>query len=102
MAGDGHRVETAHNGDEALAKFRAGEFDVAILDRAMPKMSGDQLAAAIKLIEPGIPVILLTGFGVLMAASGETPPNIDLVVAKPVTIDELRLALAKTAKVLSH
>ena len=45
---DGHRVETAANGEEALALFQKGNFDLTMLDYEMPKMKGDQLAAAIK------------------------------------------------------
>jgi nitrogen fixation negative regulator NifL len=94
LVGDGHTVTTATNGSEGLEKFQGAEFDVVLLDRAMPGMSGDQVAAAIKQIKPGIPVILLTGFGNMMQASGEKPPGVDLVLAKPVTIAGLQSALA--------
>jgi nitrogen fixation negative regulator NifL len=95
LRGDGHTVLTAANGQECLDRFRRAEFDVVILDRAMPGMNGDQVAVAIKQIKPETPTILLTGFGSIMQASGETPPGIDLVLAKPVTIAALRSALAK-------
>jgi len=95
LAGDGHTVTTATNGHEGLTRFQAVEFDVVILDRAMPGMSGDQLAASIKKLRPDMPVILLTGFGGMMKATGEKPSGVDLVLAKPVTIADLRLALGK-------
>ena len=50
---DGHSVETAGNGREGLEKFKGGAFDVVLTDRAMPEMNGDQLAAQIKLLNPG-------------------------------------------------
>lgn len=43
-----HSTEIAANGWEGLEKFRAGRFDLVITDRAMPKLNGDGLAAAIK------------------------------------------------------
>ena len=95
LCGDGHTVVTAANGQQCLDRFHRAEFDVVILDRAMPGMNGDQVAVAIKQIKPETPTILLTGFGSIMQASGETPPGIDLVLAKPVTIAALRSALAK-------
>jgi nitrogen fixation negative regulator NifL len=95
LARDGHAVQTADNGREGFEKFQGAEFDVVLLDRAMPGMSGDQVAAAIKQLKPEMPVILLTGFGSMMQAAGETPPGIDLVLGKPVTIAGLRTALAK-------
>src|SRR5258706_9791557 len=45
---DGHIVETANNGKEALDIFSTGKFDLVITDFAMPSMKGDELAAQIK------------------------------------------------------
>src|SRR5206468_8124896 len=53
---DGHVVETASNGKEALAMFEKGKYDLVITDFAMPKMKGDELAAAIKERSPKQPV----------------------------------------------
>jgi CheY-like chemotaxis protein len=92
---DGHTVETAANGHEGLEKFRAGAFDLVLTDRAMPQMNGDQLAVAVKGLAPEKPVILLTGFADIMAATNERPKGVDLVLGKPLTIMELRQALAK-------
>lgn len=99
LSDDGHTVETAENGREGLAKFRAGAFDVVMTDRAMPKMSGDQLTAEIKQISPNQPVIMLTGFGELMRTARERPAGVDLVVGKPVTPTALRQAIAEVVPV---
>ena len=99
LAEDAHHVTTAENGREGLEKFRAGEFDLVMTDRAMPEMNGDALAAEIKKLRPAQPVLLLTGFGDIMAGAGELPPGVDLVVSKPFTLTTLRSAIAKiTAK----
>ncbi len=94
LIGDGHDVTLAANGEEALVKFRDGQFDLVFVDRAMPGMSGDQVAAAIKGASPAMPIIMLTGFGGMMEASDETPSGVDLVVGKPVTMAKLRAAVA--------
>ena len=90
-----HEFVTAVNGREGLEKFREGSFDVVLTDRAMPEMNGDALAAEIKRAKPSQAVILLTGFGDLMASSGEKPTGVDLVVGKPFTLGTLRNAIAK-------
>jgi len=95
LLGDGHCVELASNGRDALEKFRRGRFDLAIVDRAMPDMSGDQVAATVKQSAPDLPVIMLTGFGTMMEAAGELPPGVDLILSKPVTIAHLRDAMAR-------
>jgi nitrogen fixation negative regulator NifL len=95
LTADRHTVITAANGREALEKLRASPLEVVLLDRAMPGMSGDQVAAAIKELRPDLPVIMLTGFGALMEADQECPPGVDFVLAKPVSIAGLRAALAR-------
>ncbi|MBI1737233.1 MAG: response regulator [Candidatus Rokubacteria bacterium] len=95
LSADGHTVDSATNGAEGLEKVLAGWFDLVITDRAMPEMGGDQLAAAIHEIAPTKPVIMLTGFGELMAAKGDRPAGVTLVVSKPVTQEQLRHAVAQ-------
>ncbi|MBI2950874.1 response regulator, partial [bacterium] len=75
--------------------FRGGRFDLVVTDRAMPEMSGDQMAVAAKQIAPGVPVLMLTGFGDMMQVSGERPRDVDFILGKPVTHARLREVLAK-------
>jgi PAS domain S-box-containing protein len=95
LKGDNHTVRTATDGNEGINLFRIEKFDAVITDRAMPGMSGDQLAAELKKISPDIPVIMLTGFGHMMKDTHQHPACVDLIVSKPVTRDALRDALAK-------
>lgn len=95
LSSDGHVVETATNGHEGLDKFWAGRFDLVLTDRMMPKMSGDQLASAIKEIAPHTPVIMLTGLGEMMKAAGQCPEGVDMILSKPIMLTELRDALIK-------
>jgi len=89
---DGHMVDTAGSGGAALEKYRQSEYDLVITDLAMPGMSGEQLANVIKQLTPAKPVILLTGFEHL-AEEGACTPSIDIVVAKPASLEELRRAI---------
>jgi CheY-like chemotaxis protein len=91
---DGHSFELARSGKEALEKFRSGGFDVVLTDRAMPGMSGDRVAAEIRRASPGTPVIMITGFGNAMIEAKNYPEGVDLVLSKPLTLDELRRVLA--------
>ncbi len=92
LTGDGHAVQTATNGRDALQKFQAGWFDVVVTDMAMPEMSGVDLAFSIKRAAPRKPVIImLTGFAGTLA---ERPPDVDLILDKPITRATLREALS--------
>ena len=94
---DLHTVETALNASEALKKFRAAPFDLVITDHVMAEMTGEQLAVAIKKLNPHTPVILLTGYA--GESTAEKPPSeaIDLVLGKPLSRAALRQAFAKVA-----
>ena len=100
LTGDGHRVETALDGREALEKFRAAGggsegFDLVITDKAMPEMNGEQLAAAVKALAPGTVVILLTGLGVLEGEATACPGAVDLALLKPITRSVLRASVGR-------
>lgn len=92
LARDGHRVTLASSGAEALAALAGGRFDLLFTDRSMPDMSGDQVAAQARAAAPGLPIVMLTGFGPLMDPA-ERPPGVDLVLSKPVSLAALRRAV---------
>ena len=87
---DGHQVETASCGDEALAKFDPARFDLVLTDYAMPGMKGDYLAQSIKNRSPKTPIILLTAF-----VPAVRPGCFNLVITKPFSLQDLRNALLK-------
>ncbi len=94
----GYHVTTAANGAEALALFRAGTFDLVITDLAMPGLTGDRLAAAIKALAPHTPVILSSGFGDSVQAPAGRPLNVDARLDKPAKLDALRQVIAAVTR----
>jgi PAS domain S-box-containing protein len=91
---DWHKIDVAGNGREALKLFERREFDLVITDKVMPEMNGDQLAVAVKSREPETRVILLTGFG-SSPEDDQQSEFVDLVLAKPASLADLRAAIAK-------
>lgn len=94
LGSDWHIVATATCGRDAIERFDSEHFDLVITDKAMPGMSGDQLAAAIKAREPGTPVIMLTGLGRL-GDDEDLSEFVDLLVPKPASLKDLRAAIAR-------
>ncbi len=92
---DGHVVETAQGGEEALVLFTKGNFDLTLVDYEMPKMKGDQLAAAIKRLNPKQPVVMFTGYAEAVRAADTRSQGVDLVLGKPFDLKELRQMLAR-------
>ena len=59
LENEGYQVDTGSDGEEAVEKARAGQFDLIILDLMMPKIDG--LQACMKIREfSNVPVIMLT------------------------------------------
>ena len=92
---DGHIVETASNGKEALAMFEVGKFDLIITDFAMPAMKGDELAATIKARSPKQPIVMITAYAEMLQSSGNPLTGVDHVISKPFLLENLREAIAK-------
>ncbi len=99
LQADGHFVQTAHDGQAGIdaflvARFSGAPFTIVITDLGMPHMDGHQVAAAIKASAPATTVLMLTGWGQRLAATGERPPNVDRVLGKPPNMRELRELIA--------
>ena len=56
---EGFEVDSAEDGEVALAKARADEYDLIILDIMMPKLSGSDVCRVLR-SESSIPIIMLT------------------------------------------
>lgn len=59
LTNEGYGVEEARDGEEALKKFRAEQWDLIILDVMMPKVDGVTVCQEIRKISR-VPIIMLT------------------------------------------
>jgi PAS domain S-box-containing protein len=78
---------------ELLSGPAAG-FDAVITDQAMPRMTGTQLARALRASRIDVPVILYTGYGEGLAQSELQAAGVRAVLAKPVDPAALETALS--------
>jgi CheY-like chemotaxis protein len=91
---DGHRVDSASSGAQALDLFEPGKFDVIITDFFMPAMTGDKLAEAIKHRAPAQRVMMLTAFPEKLQRE-RVLSVIDLLLGKPFEMNALREAITE-------
>ena len=92
---DGHNVQTANSGREALVLLEQGRFDLVTTDFSMAGMKGDTLAAAIKERLPNQRILMISTNGAIAKASGDPLPGVDMVISKPFHLEDLRKAIAK-------
>ena len=90
----GYEVDTAADGNEAVAVFDPARHDLVITDIVMPFVSGVGVVSALKQKRPGIPVIAITGFG-KEPETAAMEKNADLVLSKPVKISFLTEQIAR-------
>jgi PAS domain S-box-containing protein len=97
---EGHAVEIARNGIEAVAAFRHGGFDAVFMDVQMPEMDGIEATRAIRAIEAAtgarrVPIIALTASAMTDERAACLEAGMDQVVTKPLSGAILRQILTQ-------
>ncbi len=85
----GHRVTRASSGEQALDEARSNVFDIVVSDVVMPGMGGLKLAEILSREQPGLPVVLATGYSQEIAETGSG--------GRPVILKPYRLATLSEA-----
>ena len=80
----GHEVFVAHDGNSALADLSRIRPDIALLDIAMPGLSGYDLARQIRQrLGAAVRIVALTGFGLAEDRARAMEAGCDLHMVKP-------------------
>ncbi|MFL6457825.1 MAG: response regulator transcription factor [Nitrososphaeraceae archaeon] len=84
-------VDTFNDPQEALSNFKAGLYDLLLIDIKMPKMNGFELYREIEKIDNKAKVCFITAFEVYYKSLRELFPTtkVDCYIKKPITTDEL-------------
>ncbi len=91
----GYEVIVINDSISALELFQeqSETIDLVITDQTMPKMTGMELALAIKGIRPGKPVILCSGYSDLTNDKNLQEAGIARVLTKPIGVQELSVTV---------
>lgn len=99
LSRDGHDVLTAHNGRDALERFRASDdIDLVLSDVRMPEVDGRELARVVKRLRPDVQVVLLTAHGSQDDAVGAMNDDVFDYLTKPSSITEIQDVLGRALK----
>ena len=91
----GHQIHAAASGSEALERITRDSFDLVITDLSMPGVSGWDVAKQVKKASPSTRVMLLSGWSVQQDPEQTRAAGIDLVLSKPVQLNELAQAVQR-------
>jgi signal transduction histidine kinase/ActR/RegA family two-component response regulator len=90
----GQSVTACADGASGLARFQDEPFDLVLTDLGMPGQSGWDVARLVRRRHPDVPVLLITGWADQIGPAEARVRDVDGVLAKPFTRDELAAALA--------
>lgn len=85
----GHGVITFTEEEEAIAYAGSHDVDLAILDIKLKRLSGLEVLERLKKIDPGIRVLMLTGYPSLETAKEAMDLGAGAYCVKPIDMDEL-------------
>jgi two-component system response regulator VanR len=104
---DGLRLEAiaadiAGDGDSALALLSVNAYDIAVLDRDVPGLSGDEIAKRIVASGSGMPILILTAADRLDDKASGFGIGADDYLTKPFELQELVLRLRALDRRRAH
>ena len=85
----GHHVTEADGGGAGLAHLAESPVDLVLTDLVMPEVSGWDVARAIKSRLPGLPIVLMTGWGDQVVKEASQRGLVDRVLGKPFPLEEI-------------
>jgi CheY-like chemotaxis protein len=96
LASQGYELETAGDGDAAIAKAQAFHPDVLICDWLLPGIDGVSVARIIQNTDP-IPVIFVTAHSLPDLRQRARDLHVHAYLPKPIDVGRLRTALLALA-----
>jgi len=95
-----YRVVTARHGEEALRVYRErpGGIDLVLLDLTMPVMGGEECFRRLRQLDPGVRVVISSGFSSESSASKVLRDGALDFVQKPFDINGLALTIERALR----
>ena len=91
----GYTVDTAKDGEEALAVAADHPPEVVVTDLKMPEMDGMTLLAKLRASDGDLPVIVATAYGDVSSAVAAMRAGASDYLTKPIDIDALLIAIER-------
>jgi two-component system response regulator HydG len=91
LADLGYTTEVHGGGQEAIVAVRTAMPDVVVTDLRMEGVDGFDILGAVKSIDPGIPVLIMTAFGAVASAVEAIKRGAFHYFTKPLELDEVAI-----------
>lgn len=91
----GYQVETYQDGPSGLKRVEQGGVALVVVDLKMPGLSGTEVVERVRLVDPDVVVIVITGYATVDAAVETMKVGAYDFIPKPFTAEELRVIIAR-------
>jgi two-component system response regulator HydG len=91
----GYSCTTARSGQEGIALFESGDFDLVLCDLQLPDMSGTDVTRRLREQRESIEVIIISGYGSVANAVEATKAGAFHFVEKPFEFDALQVLIER-------
>jgi len=95
LEAEGYVVTEAGSAPDAFEQLRAERFQIVLSDLRLPGGSGHEVLRAARAQEPGLPVVMITGYGTIGDAVQAMKDGAFDFLSKPVDPDHLLLVLQR-------
>jgi signal transduction histidine kinase/ActR/RegA family two-component response regulator len=95
LTDSGYGVAVARSGREAVERLVEASCDLVLTDLGMPEMSGWELARHCRDLYPGLPVVLVTGWGVELDGELVAETAVRGVISKPFAVGDVLDMIAR-------
>ncbi len=90
---EGYKIDEAADGEEGLRKFSSTAYDLVLCDVKMPKMDGIEFLEKSKVINPDVPIIVISGHGNIETAVEAVKKGAFDFISKPPDLNRLLITL---------
>ena len=98
LGGWGYDISEADDGSSAIDAVDRRAYDLILMDIRMLKVSGIEALDQIKIINPAIPVIIMTAFASVETAVDTLKKGAYDYLTKPLDFDELKIAISRATE----
>ena len=90
---EGYKIDEAADGEEGLKKFSSANYDLVLCDIKMPKVDGIEFLEKARLINPDVPIVVISGHGNIETAVEAVKKGAFDFISKPPDLNRMLITL---------
>jgi CheY-like chemotaxis protein len=92
----GHQITVVHDLHDTLAAVKHHKFDIVFMDMMMPEHDGVEILKEVKAINPGLPVVMMSGYSLDEKRRQAAVLGAVECLKKPFEVDDIRRVVKET------